>query len=274
MPKDLKNTDRLCIHTMTTRLLSLKEACDAYRAIGATGITVWRQHLEPVGVKEATKIIGDSGLRVVSLCRGGFFPARSAQKRQEAISENLRIIDEAAAIFAPVVVLVCGAEPGLELPVARQHIMDAIHTIEPAARDAGVMLAIEPLHPMYTDDRSAVNTLEQANNMVTALGSPAVGIALDVYHTWWDPNLKAEIQRAGKSILSFHVCDWRTPTRDILNDREVMGSGCIPIRQIKGWAEDAGFHGPIEVEIFSNEYWEWNQQQYLRRIQRAYLHHV
>ena len=127
---------------------------------------------------------------------------------------------------------------------------------------------------MYADDRSAVNTLEQANNMVMALNSTWLGVTVDVYHCWWDPMLKAEIQRAGRNILSFHVCDWRTPTRDILNDRGMMGEGCIDIPKIRGWVEQTGFNGPIEVEIFSNEFWAWDQEKLVERVKRAYISFV
>ncbi|MCD6288224.1 MAG: sugar phosphate isomerase/epimerase, partial [Candidatus Hydrogenedentes bacterium] len=142
------------------------------------------------------------------------------------------------------------------------------------AESAGVKLAIEPLHPMYADSRSAVNTLGQANDMVAALGLKSVGVTVDVYHLWWDPNLETEIKRAGDSILSFHVCDWRTPTRDLLTDRGFMGEGCIDIKRIRGWVESAGFDGYIEVEIFSDELWAADQAEFVDRIKSAYLQHV
>ncbi len=274
MTDSLKDISRLCVHTMTTKPWSLQEAITGYVEAGIPAITVWRHHIEPLGAKEAGKMLKDSGLKVVSLCRGGFFPATSGQAREEARTENRRIIDEAAEIGAPHVVLVCGATPELELAVARQHILDGIHAVLPHARAANVKLAIEPLHPMYADCRSAVNTLDQANNMVMALNDDYVGIALDVYHCWWDHFLRAEIQRATNTILAFHVCDWRTPTRDLLNDRGMMGEGCINIPEIRGWVEKAGFNGFIEVEIFSDEFWNQDQSRLLWRIKNAYLRHV
>ena len=274
MPDKLTDLSRLCIHTMTTKPWSLEEAIEGYTRAGVPGITVWRQHLEPYGAKEAGRMLRESGLKVVSLCRGGFFVATGATARENARADNRRAIDEAAEIGAPHVVLVCGADPGVDLPMARQQILDSIHAIEPHAKAAGVKLAIEPLHPMYADTRSAINTLEQANNLVTALDSPWVGVAVDVYHCWWDPFLRAEIKRAGKSLLAFHVCDWRMPTRDILNDRGMPGEGCINIREIRGWMEMCGYHGMIEVEIFSNQYWEWDMVKLVDRIKRAYLAEV
>lgn len=271
MTPAMKDLSRLCVHTMTTKPLSLKEAVDAYRQVGVRGITVWRQHLQPQGVAESAKILSDSGLKVVSLCRGGFFPAMSEEGRRNAVDDNRRAVDEAAAIGAPLIVLVCGAAPGLPLREARKQIMDGIAAIAPYAQKAGVRLSIEPLHPMYADDRSAVNTLEQANDMAERLALPNVGVTVDVYHLWWDSHLQAEIRRADKNILSFHVCDWRTPTRDLLNDRTIMGEGCIDIRQIRGWVEETGFNGFVEVEIFSTELWATDQRALLDRIVKAYL---
>ncbi len=274
MADKLQDTRRMCVHTQTTKPWSLAEAIEGYTRASVPGITVWRDHIAPYGAEEAGKMLRDSGLEVVSLCRGGFFPATSGQARLDARNDNRAIIDEAVAIGAPLVVLVCGASPEIELPVARQMILDGLADIEPHAKDAGVKLAIEPLHPMYADTRSAINTMDQANNMIMALGSNQVGIAVDVYHVWWDSFLKAEIGRAKGSIFAFHVCDWRTPTRNLLTDREIMGKGCIRIREIREWVEQAGFNGFIEVEIFSDDYWKQDQDKYLWRLKSAFLNHV
>jgi len=270
----MTDIDRLCIHTMTTKPWSLKEAADAYVRAGVPGITVWRQHLQAVGNAEGARILSDSGLRVVSLCRGGFFPADTPAKRQEAVDDNRRAIDEAAAIGAPLIVLVCGAVPGIPLKESRKHIGDGISAVLPYAEAANVKLGIEPLHPMYADSRSAINTLAQANDMVEAIENPWLGVTVDVYHLWWDPDLQNQIRRAGGNVLSFHVCDWRTPTRDLLNDRGFMGEGCINIPEIRGWVESTGFAGPIEVEIFSDELWATDQARLVERIKDAYMEYV
>lgn len=269
----LTDFSRLCIHTMTTKPWSLLEAVKAYVRAEVPAITVWRQHLEPLGPKESGRILRDAELSVASLCRGGFFPALSKLDRQKAIDDNLRAVDEAAEIGAPLIVLVCGAVPGMPLHDAREQILDGIAEVLPHAQSCGVMLGIEPLHPMYADNRSAVNTLKQANDMVARLNNPWVGVTVDVFHLWWDSELEDQIRRAGKSILSFHVCDWRTPTRDLLNDRGLMGEGCIDIPRIRAWAEEAGFTGWIEVEIFSNELWSTDQSLFLDRIKAAYQAH-
>ncbi len=267
---------RLCLHTATTKPWALETAVAKYAAAGVRGITVWRDALAGRGPKAAGALIRDSGMEVVSLCRGGFFPAAGGAARAAALEENRRCIEEAAALGAPLVVLVCGAAPGMALEAAREQIAEGIAAVEPHARAAGVKLAIEPLHPMYADSRSAVNTLRQANDLCARLASPAVGVALDVYHVWWDPELEGEIARCGRGgwLWAFHVCDWRTPTEDLLNDRGLMGEGCIPIRRIRGWVEAAGFSGWNEVEIFSARRWAGDQDVWLGEIVRAYREHV
>lgn len=266
---------RLSIHTMTTRPWPLDQALAKYSDAGVRGITVWRQALQPFGARLAAKMIAESGLTCTALCRGGFFTAKTSAARSDAIGDNKRALDEAAEIGAPMLVLVCGATPGQPLSESRKQIAAAIAELEPYAAKNKVKLAIEPLHPMYAADRSAINTLEQARTICDALKSPWVGIAADVYHIWWDPTLETEIQRCGKSgyLFAFHLCDWRVETRDLLNDRGLMGEGCIPLRQIRGWVEAAGFKGWNEVEIFSNHYWAQDQDAFLQRIKQTYAEH-
>jgi sugar phosphate isomerase/epimerase len=212
-------------------------------------------------------------MNVVSIARGGFFPSVEKEKRQAAIDDNLWAIEQAAGVGAPVIVLVCGADGRQSLEKSREQIREGIEKILPQARAAGVKLAIEPLHPMYAGDRSAINTLEQANQMAEEINSGFVGVAVDVYHLWWDNNLQQEIKRCGKNgnLLAFHVCDWNVPTTDFLNDRGLMGDGCIPVKQIRGWVEETGFNGYNEVEIFSDKFWKTDQKEYLEKIKNAYL---
>ena len=278
-PDDRTLIDRLAIHTMTTKPWSLEESCREYAAAGVPAITVWRQALAPLGAQKAAQVLKDSGRRVTALCRGGFFPAVDAAGRQAALDDNRRALDEAATIGAPLVVLVCGAVPGMPLAEARKQIADGIAVVLPHARSVGVKLSIEPLHPQYAADRSAVSTMAQARRIceqVNAPGRSDVGIAVDVYHVWWDDALEHEITLAGKQNLihAFHVCDWKAQQSDMLNDRGLMGEGCIDLRTIRGWVERAGFHGDIEVEIFSNRWWATDQRDYLQRIIAAYKEHV
>jgi sugar phosphate isomerase/epimerase len=267
---------RLCIHTITTKPWPIETAIERFSARGVAAMTVWRDALEGRDIAATGKRIRDAGMDVVSLCRGGFFPAETAAARREALDDNRRAIDEAAALGAPLVVLVCGAVPGQPLDVSRGQIRDGIEAVLPHAQAAGVKLGIEPLHPLYADSRSAVNTMAQANDIAEKINSPFVGVVVDVYHLWWDPDLEREIRRCGQmgKLLAFHVCDWRTPTEDLLNDRGLMGEGCINIRQIRGWVEEAGFDGYNEVEIFSDRYWAMEQEQFLERIVEAYTNHA
>lgn len=272
----LADFSRLCLHTITTRPWTIEQATEEYARAGVRGVTVWRQWLDGRDPARVGQRLRAAGLEVVSLCRGGFFPAVDAAGRQRAIDDNLRAIDEAAALGAPLVVLVCGAVPGQALEVSRNQIAEGILAVLPRAEQVGVSLAVEPLHPMYADNRSAINTLRQANEMCERIGSPLVGVTVDVYHTWWDAELKGQIERCGlaRRLFSFHVCDWRTPTEDLLNDRGLMGEGCIKLRHIRGWMEEAGFQGFIEVEIFSNRYWAMDQRVFLEMIKEAYLQYV
>jgi sugar phosphate isomerase/epimerase len=272
----LSDFSRLCLHTITTRPWTIAEATRRYAAAGVRGVTVWRQWLEGQDIVRVGRDLRDAGLKIVSLCRGGFFPARDAAGRQAAIDENLRVIDEAEALGAPLIVLVCGAVPGQPLEASRGQIADGIAAVAGRAGQANIRLAVEPLHPVYADARSAINTLRQANDLCDRLALPQVGVAVDVYHVWWDPELRTQIERSGRSgrLWAFHVCDWRTPTEDLLNDRGLMGEGCIPLRQIRDWVQQAGFNGMIEVEIFSNRYWATDQDAFLAKIQAAYLAHV
>jgi len=209
------------------------------------------------------------GLSVVSLCRGGFFPSREPEKRKAAIEDNRRAIDEAFRLGTNMIVLVCGADPSQSLEDSREQIHDGIAEVLPEAISAGIRLAIEPLHPMFADTRSAINTIAQANDLAEKFDSHGVGVAVDVYHLWWDPALESEIKRCGKNnnLLAFHVCDWKSPTIDMLNDRGLMGEGCIPLKKIRSWVEEAGFNGFIEVEIFSDIYWKTDQS--LQKVHTA-----
>ena len=272
----LTDLSRLCVHTITTKPWAIEQAAERYAAAGVKGITVWRQALEGRDIAATGEMLRGHDLKVVSLCRGGFFPYHDGSGRKQAIDDNLKAIDEAEALGAPLIVLVCGAQPGLLLDEARRQIQAGIEEVLPRAIDAGVKLAIEPLHPMYADCRSAVNTIGQANDMAEAIGSDHVGVAVDVYHLWWDPDLETEIHRCARSgsLLAFHVCDWKTPTVDMLNDRGLMGEGCIPIREIRSWVEAAGFSGFNEVEIFSDRYCSQDQGELLEHIIEAYRMHV
>lgn len=267
---------RLCIHTITTKPWSLPEAVEQYARHGIGGISVWRDAVEPLGVTAAGRLLEESPLEVVSYVRGGFFPDLSPVRRQQAIDDNRRMLDEAAVIGAPLLVLVCGADARQPLSASRQQIRAGIEAILPHAERLGIHLGIEPLHPMYADTRSAINSLKQANDLAAAIDSPFLGVVVDVYHLWWDPELETEIRRCGamNKLFAYHICDWKVPTSDMLLDRGLMGEGCIPLKEIRSWVEAAGFRGLHEVEIFSDHYWALNQTDFLNQIIKAYTDHA
>jgi len=271
----IQDLSKLCVHTITTKPWAIDEAAAAYEAAGVKGISVWRDTLAKFGPADTGKLLRDHGLSIVSLVRGGFFPHATADGRARAVDDNKTAIEEAAALGAPLVVLVCGAVPGQPLSVSRDQIRDGIEALLDHAKACQVKLAIEPLHPMYADSRSAINTMGQANDMTEAIGSPWLGVAVDVYHLWWDPDLQREIKRCGdqQHLFAYHICDWKTPTEDMLLDRGLMGEGCINLAEIRGWVQDAGFNGFHEVEIFSNDYWQMDQTEFLGKIKQAYLDH-
>lgn len=273
----LTDLSRCAIHTITTKRWSLAQCIAGYAAAGIGGISVWRDAIPGAGGPAAAgRMLRDAGISVPALVRGGFFPAFDAAARQQAIDINKTCVDEAAAIGADMIVLVCGAVPGMPLPEARKQTADGLAAVLPYAAAANVKLAIEPLHPMYAADRSCVNRMAEARQLCQKLASPFLGIAADVYHIWWDPDLEREISLAGKqkTLFGFHVCDWKVHTTHPLNDRGLMGDGCIDIRTIRGWVESAGFRGFNEVEVFSDTYWALDPDAYLARIRQAYLDHV
>ena len=237
------------------------------------------------------QLVREHGLELSGYCRGGMFPAIDAAGRRAALDDNRRAVDEAKQLEAACLVLVVGGLPGAlagapqskDLFAARRDVRDGIAATLEYAKSVGMPLAIEPLHPMYAADRACVNTLEQALDLCDALDPrpsgalgvvisvAALGVAVDVYHVWWDPKLEAQIARAGRErLLAFHVCDWLVPTRDLLNDRGMMGDGVIEIPRIRAWIEAAGFAGYSEVEIFSSaNWWKRPEDEVARDLHRA-----
>jgi sugar phosphate isomerase/epimerase len=273
MPSPLTDLSRCAIHTQTNKPWSLGQCIDAYAKAGICGISVWRHVLEEMGAKAAGRMLREAGMRVPALVRGGFFVAADLEGRRAAIEANRVCVDEAAAIGAEMIVLVVGAVPGVGLQDARKQVAEGIAAVLPYAQAAGVKLAIEPMHPMCAADRSCINRMAEARAICEQLRHPMLGIAVDVYHVWWDPDLRQEIALAGRqgTLFGFHVCDWRVNTRHMLTDRGLMGDGCINIREIRGWVEEAGFCGFNEVEVFSEEYWGMEQGAYLELIRERYL---
>jgi len=259
----------LSLNTATVRKQwTLPQIVDGCVRHGIRGISPWRDQVAAAGLKESAQRIRDSGLTVTGYCRGGMFPAIDRESRRAAHDDNRRAVDEALTIGAPCLVLVVGGLPqdrdgiirSKDLAGAREMVRDGIGDLLEYARGAGMPLAIEPLHPMYAADRACVNTMAHANDLCDELGA-GLGIAVDVYHVWWDPNLKSEIERAAGAspsrLLAYHICDWLVPTTDLLTDRGMMGDGVIDLPLIRSWMEACGYRGFHEVEIFSaNNWWK------------------
>jgi sugar phosphate isomerase/epimerase len=267
----------LSLNTATVRkqgdLLQIIGACARH---GIRAIDPWRDQVAAVGLDRAARAVREAGLELSGYCRGGMFTSDAA-RRLEVRDDNRRAVDEAKALGAPCVVLVVGGLPQYSRPgsaaskdiaAARGQVEDAIAEMMEYARGAKMPLAIEPLHPAYAADRACVNTTKQALDICDRLDpgrTGALGVALDVYHIWWDPDVLPQIRRAGKDrLLAFHVCDWLVPTKDILNDRGMMGDGVIDIKSLRAAVEAEGFAGYSEIEIFSESWWTKPMDEVLR----------
>ena len=258
----------LSINTATVRKQwPLNEIIEACARRGIRAISPWRDQVAAIGLETTAKLLADTGIALSGYCRGGFFPAADQAGLRTALDDNRRALDEARRLNAPCLVLVVGSLPGAlsgtpahkDIARARIEVHDGIAATLDYARELNIPLAIEPLHPMQAAERACVNTLEQALDLCDAIDPQAsgmLGVAVDAYHVWWDPKLESQIARAGaKRLLAWHVCDWLTPTTDLLNDRGMMGDGVIELRKIRGWMERSGYAGYAEVEIFSETRW-------------------
>jgi sugar phosphate isomerase/epimerase len=255
---------RLSFNSMTADRWSLPEVIDACAEYGVEWIGPWRHKVAEIGVDEAARRIDDAGLKVSSLCRGGFFPAADAAGLRKADDDNRRAVEEAAALGADVVVLVCGPPVSRDLGAARGMIEEGIERMLAHAIEHGVRLGIEPLHPMMIGERSAIVTLGEALDMAQRIGDPHVGVVIDVYHTFWDPRLESEIARADGRIFGFHVNDWLAATKDTLLERGMMGDGIIDLAGFRAMIDAAGYDGPIEVEILNPAIWDLPRAELMR----------
>ncbi len=272
------DTSRLSLNQYTTFNWSTEEAIAGCRKAGLGWIGLWRDKVEAQGLNNTVKLLREHEVKVSSLCRGGMFPAESETERQKRINDNLRAIDECVTLGTDTLVLVCGGLHTRDIAEARQLVYDGIAAIIPYAQERGVKLGIEPLHPMYAADRNVVVTLKQANDFALSLnaaaGGQTVGVVIDVFHVWWDPDVYNEIRRASGHTFGFHVCDWITPVPDVLKARGMMGDGWIDIRQLREAVDTAGYRGPIECEIFNQALWDTPGDEVLKQIKTRYVSYV
>jgi sugar phosphate isomerase/epimerase len=262
----------LSFNQMTCDPANLSQAIEASARGGLKWIGVWRHKIKEAPVEEFGKRIRDAGLRVSGLCRGGMFPALTAEERQRRIDDNLRALDEAAALGTDTLVMVCGGVPegSRDIDGARSMVVDGLAAMVSHAKARGVRIGIEPLHPMYAAERSVVSTLGLANEMADRVGSDQVGVVIDVYHVWWDPQVYREIERSRGRIFGFHVCDWLVPTPHMLMGRGMMGDGVIEIARLRHAVEAQGYKGPIECEIFNQAVWDTPIDETIARMKRCF----
>ena len=277
---------RLSVNQATIKYASLRDALGTVREAGVGAIGTWREPVGEVGLETAARMVAESGLRVSTHCRGGFFTLPEGAARRAALDDNRRAIEETAVLAAAgaegsraVLVLVAGGLPegSKDLVAARSLVADALEELVPFALDAGVQLAVEPLHPMYAADRAVVSTLAQALDLAAPFPAAAVGVAVDTFHVWWDPSLSASIARAGAAgrIATYQVCDWVTPlAADPLLSRGYPGEGHVDFGPISAAVASAGYTGDVEVEIFNQAVWDTPRAEVVDRVVRAFASEV
>ncbi len=271
---------RLSLNQATIKHADLPTALRVTRDAGIASIGLWREPVAAVGLATAAAMMADSGLRVSSLCRGGFFTAADPTRRRAALDDNRRAIEETATLAAaaapgsaPVLVLVAGGLPAgdRDLPGARARARDAVGALVDDAAAAGVVLAIEPMHPIYAADRGVISTLGQALDVAEAFPAATVGVVVDTFHVWWDPQLSEQVRRAGRWIAAYQVCDWITPLpADALLARGMMGDGHIDFPAVTRMVTEAGYVGDVEVEIFNRAVWDADPFEVALRTVKAF----
>jgi sugar phosphate isomerase/epimerase len=255
---------RLSLNQITLNQFSLIECVDACLRHNVGWIAPWRNKVAEIGLSESARVIRESGLKVSSLCRGGYFCA------PDAIDDNLRAIDEAATLGTDTLVLVCGPAPDRDIDAARGRVADGIAAIVDHAHATGVKLAIEPLHPMFAADRSVICLIDEALAIAQKFDAADVGLAIDVFHVWWDAYVYEKLQQSAGRIMTFHVSDWAVPLPGIFAGRSMMGSGVIELRRLRLAAEAAGYSGPIEVEIMNEALWTRSADDAMAEIRRTF----
>ncbi|MDX3342139.1 sugar phosphate isomerase/epimerase [Streptomyces sp. ME02-6979.5a] len=270
---------RLSINQETLKQWSLPDLAEGCVKAGIDKVGLWRAPVQEYGVERAARLLADAGIEVTSLCRGGFFTALDPAERARALDDNRAAIDEAAGLSTDTLVLVSGGLPpgSRDLHGARERVGEALAELAPYAAARDVRLAIEPLHPMYAADRCVVSTLAQALDLAERFPAEQVGVVVDTYHLWWDDQAPAQIARAGAGgrIHSFQLADWITPLpAGVLLGRGQLGDGSVDFRAFRRWVEDAGFDGPIEVEIFNEALWARDGAEALAEVADRYVRHA
>lgn len=269
--------NRYSLNQATTKFWPLEDVVAASAAADLEWIGLWREPVQRYGVGKAAKLVADAGLKVSSLCRGGFFTAAAEGDRRTALADNRRAVDEAAVLGTEVLVLVSGGLPpgSRDLAGARAMVRDGVAELAPYAGAAGVRLAVEALHPMFCSDRCVVSSLGEALDLAEQFPAAQVGVVVDAYHLWWDADVYRQIARAGERICSYQVSDWVVPLpADLLLGRGLMGDGSIDLRGLRAACDAAGYAGPVEVEIFNQRLWDAPGQRVFDLALARYREHV
>jgi sugar phosphate isomerase/epimerase len=265
---------RLSLNQITVDQWDVPQLVEGCLRHGIGSVSLWRHRIAETGLQRTATLVREAGLHVSSVCRGGMFPATDAADVARRAADNRRAVDEAAELGADVLVLVCGPAADRDLPRARAQVADGIAALLPYAREAGVRLGIEPLHPMMITERSVVVTLGQALDLVEQHDSPWLGVVVDAYHVWWDPELAAGMARATGRVLGYHVSDWLTPTTDLVFGRGLMGQGAIDLPALSAAVAAAGYAGPVEVEVLSHEQWRRDADELVADVRARFVDHV
>ncbi|GAB3953784.1 sugar phosphate isomerase/epimerase family protein [Streptomyces sparsus] len=275
----MSDLSRFSINQMTVKQLSLPQLTEACVRLGVPGVGLWREPVREYGVEAAAALVADAGLKVTTLCRGGFLTATDPEQQARALDDNRAAVDEAVTLGTDTLVLVSGGLPadGGDLGAARTRVADALEVLAPYAGERGVRLAIEPLHPMYAADRCVVSTLHQALDLAEPFPAEQVGVVVDTYHVWWDDRAPEAVARAGAAgrVHSFQLADWTTPLpAGVLTGRGQLGDGVIDLRAWRERVDNAGYRGPIEVELFNEELWARDGGEVLAEVAKRYLQHA
>jgi sugar phosphate isomerase/epimerase len=262
----MAHRSKLSLNQITTPKWSVAQAADACARHGVPSIALWRHKIEESGLSSCVQSVKDAGLHVSSVCRGGMFPAPTEAERKKNIEDNFRAVDEAAELSADALVMVVGGCVGVGIEAARQMVSDGLAALVPYARERGVHIGLEPLHPMFTGDRSVLCTIGHALSLASKYDARDVGLILDTFHIWWDPQVAELIAQSAGRIFGFHVSDWLVPLPDVLLGRGLMGDGVIENCKLRALVEEAGYTGPIEVEIFNRELWDSDPEDVLIRV--------
>jgi sugar phosphate isomerase/epimerase len=257
---------RLSLNQITVDRWSVAEAVDGCMRHGVQSIALWRHKIKDGGLAACARAVRDAGLHVSSVCRGGMFPAPTAEERRKNIEDNFRAVDEAAELHADSLVMVVGGCVGIGIDEAHTMVCDGVAELVPYARQRNVRIGLEPLHPMYAAERSVLVTIGQALELARPYDAHEVGIILDTFHIWWDPRVEEQIAQAAGRIYGFHVSDWLVPLPDLLMGRGLMGDGAIDNRKLRMFVEKAGYRGPIEVEIFNQALWDSDPDEVLEQM--------